>query len=1310
MKCSIMDRLIESKAVKTVFALVLALGIAMPTTLINLQPAYAEEDNQVKVTFNVAGNGEITLTDANDQEITVSAGESKEITQEEGTYVHVKGETSGTTSTLERFANNGETELGGTDQFEGNSFETDITFAGPDTNMNFTLGQEPVAPMSLAANISPRSSSEPYVGEVFTGGFRVKDLNQPGGPGHTVLDLTVGDATGVLSELGDFKLYCADHGSADPSRGAWFEYQATVTSINTDSGEVRLSIWAWGTGEFTHEDGYQRIQGSASIWRDFGGWIELDKDSSNTSISDNNACYSLEGAQYGIFSDSGCTNQVATLTTNADGYAKSDKLKSGNYWVKETKQAPGFALDSAVYPVTIKAGQTAKVNGDKVYDAPQNDPAGILIAKFDGEYEYLGEANLPQGAASLAGAEFTVTYYDGQYSTVEDAKASGDPTRSWTFATDNDGVILLSFAEDYLVSGDPLYYDANGYTTLPLGTVLIQETKAPTGYNLNDEIFIRQITTDGTLESVNTYNTPEVPDQVRRGDLEFSKRDGTGMNNLAHVPFKITAQSTGESHIVFTDENGYFSTSSSYNAHTNDTNGNDDAYTEGTDWTFTEANYNAEAGTWFGMNTDGETTAPNDDLGALPYDTYSIQELPCEANEGLQLINDLTVVVSRDSNTVDLGTLDDPPATLASVATDNADGDKYVVADANSRIHEALTYAGVIEGKQGTVKAELVDTDDNNKVLATVDTDFTSKLSGVIDIYFDVDTSKLAGHHLAIKDTLTIDGRTIATHNEDFSEADQMVEVIQTTIKTQAKDYDGDQTVVSSIDSNFSDTVTIHNAIVGETYTVEASVIYTDSGEPYLVDGNEVKATTEFVAEDTTCTATVNFEGINTLELAGQKVTLIEHLYHNGNLVTEEVNKDITEQQLEIVETTVGTTATDMVDGDKTVAGDDKAQIKDTVAYSNAIVDGEYRGLGIVMDLTTHLPMLFGEGAEEVTHEELQAFTDALCDALGVDRLNVVPEESKDSTDNEGGATPSLAENLGDIIGDLMGGNTTDDTTDNESGENTDDSGYVDENQTTLNFDKTHEIDWGAVDQVFADNEKVVSHLAYASQDFVADRADGSFDMVFNTPCLGFDQSDAVVFELLTLDNFVVAGHMDFTSEEQTVVIQPPSIGTTLTDATDGDHYFLPSTNTQLVDTVSHTGLVPGQTYTFVGTLYDKATGEPILVNDQVVTSTVSITVNNADGTVDVPFEFDSTGLADGDTVVAFEQVYKDGDEPIAVHEDINDEEQACTIGVPPEGEVYDKTGQTILGAVIVCALLAAAGGYLLYRYTRDGKEETEQE
>ena len=105
----------------------------------------------------------------------------------------------------------------------------------------------------------------------------------------------------------------------------------------------------------------------------------------------------------------------------------------------------------------------------------------------------------------------------------------------------------------------------------------------------------------------------------------------------------------------------------------------------------------------------------------------------------------------------------------------------------------------------------------------------------------------------------------------------------------------------------------------------------------------------------------MNFEGVNTLDLAGQKVTLIERLYHNGNLVTEEVNKDITEQQLEIVETTVGTTATDMVDGDKIVAGDDKAQIKDTVAYNNAIVDGEYRGLGIVMDPTTHLPMLFGE-------------------------------------------------------------------------------------------------------------------------------------------------------------------------------------------------------------------------------------------------------------------------------------------------------------------------------------------------------------
>ena len=141
----------------------------------------------------------------------------------------------------------------------------------------------------------------------------------------------------------------------------------------------------------------------------------------------------------------------------------------------------GYALDTSdPYTVTVTSGKTTRVNGSKVYDKPQNDPMYILLGKYDGEKTYVLDKNLPQGSATLKGAEFTVSYYDGQYSSVEEAKASGSATRTWVLRTDNDGYCDLS--DEYKISGDEFYHSSNGDPTLPLGTVLIQETKAPDGY------------------------------------------------------------------------------------------------------------------------------------------------------------------------------------------------------------------------------------------------------------------------------------------------------------------------------------------------------------------------------------------------------------------------------------------------------------------------------------------------------------------------------------------------------------------------------------------------------------------------------------------------------------------------------------------------------------------------------------------------------------------------------------------------------------------------------------------------------------
>lgn len=286
------------------------------------------------------------------------------------------------------------------------------------------------------------------------------------------------------------------------------------------------------------------------------GYVVLKKSSSNTEITNGNNYYSLAGAKYGVFTERNCTNQVATLTTVASGSSNTVELEAGQYYVKEISAPKGYALDTQVHSVTISSGQTATVN---VADIPQSDPVGILLGKIDAETT----ANMPQGSASLEGAEFTVKYYSDFYST-DPAQSGISAIRTWVFKTNSNGFVRLD--ESSKVRGDDLYYMTNGNTTLPLGTITIQETKAPEGYLLNDEVFVRQITSQGTAEAVNTYNQPSIPEDVIRGDLQLVKfaepEDETQdqMEPLEGIVFEITSKTTGKTVEITTDKNGYAST------------------------------------------------------------------------------------------------------------------------------------------------------------------------------------------------------------------------------------------------------------------------------------------------------------------------------------------------------------------------------------------------------------------------------------------------------------------------------------------------------------------------------------------------------------------------------------------------------------------------------------------------------------------------------------------------------------------------------------------------------------------------------
>lgn len=256
------------------------------------------------------------------------------------------------------------------------------------------------------------------------------------------------------------------------------------------------------------------------------GKLTILKKSANPAITDNNPCYELKGAEYGVYKTEADAkadkNKVNTLTIGKYDDTEKNKnwsneieLEAGTYYVKETKAPKGYALNPNAVKVVIEAGKNTWIGEESndFVDYPQSDPVRILLGKVDKETN----KNKPQGSASLAGAEFTVKYYKGLYDS-DPAKSGQTPARSWVLKTDADGYCDLS--DDYKVSGDDFYLTSKGDTTLPIGTITIQESKAPTGYFINNEVFVRKITSSGTIEGVDTYNQPKILEKVIKFDIK----------------------------------------------------------------------------------------------------------------------------------------------------------------------------------------------------------------------------------------------------------------------------------------------------------------------------------------------------------------------------------------------------------------------------------------------------------------------------------------------------------------------------------------------------------------------------------------------------------------------------------------------------------------------------------------------------------------------------------------------------------------------------------------------------------------------
>ena len=796
------------------------------------------------------------------------------------------------------------------------------------------------------------------------------------------------------------------------------------------------------------------------------GHVQIRKVSADPSLTDGNSLYSLAGAEFTVTGPDG--GVLGTLSTGEDGTTGTLELPAGTtVTIRETKAPEGF-FPAAEQTVTIAAQETTTVT---FTDAPAYEPAGLMVTKHDGEND------LPQGDATLEGAEFTIEYYDTlDYGDYDALKAAGiTPLRTWVIATDDGGQASLDDA--HLVSGDDLYRNTDGQAVLPRGTIVVYESHPSEGYLLNEGFHSFQKIQEQPMENTVTYQTPEAPEQVIRGGVEvhkhdqesdlntplggasldgtvfevrttseqpvivdgetynkgevvailtvkdgyaatatdalpygsytlqethvgegylltdttvypftirengvlvnpvtgdghvhnqvkradfgFSKKTGDSADILDYVPFKLTSLTTGEAHVIVTDANGYFNSASSWNPHTQNTNGND--------WPLGESEpidsvlLDPTAGVWFGLTSEGTLTSPDDGHGAFPYDTYSIEELRCTANEGYQLIH-TTVTITRDGVVYDYGTLDDQPQPTVSITTnayDPTDGDNSIMAG-DVRIADKVTYTGLTAGETYRLTASIVDTETDEPVTVddkpvTATHEFTAQTA---DGYEIVETTLpatgLGGRTVTVFEELhrVSDGTLMAEH-KDKDDVDQQLRVIAPQIGTTATDgTDGDKTVIADEKATIVDTVEYRNLVPGVEYALTGTlhVKHVDEEgnvtEEALLDGNgePIIAEITFTPDSPDGSMEVRFTFDATTLPDGTELVAFETLSHDG--VEVAAHADISDEgQTVMVENpkpAIGTTATDGTDGDKTVTADMETTIVDTVEYANLIPGEEY--------------------------------------------------------------------------------------------------------------------------------------------------------------------------------------------------------------------------------------------------------------------------------------------------------------------------------------------------------------------------------
>ena len=572
---------------------------------------------------------------------------------------------------------------------------------------------------------------------------------------------------------------------------------------------------------------------------------------------------------------------------------------------------------------------------------------------------------------------------------------------------------------------------------------------------------------------------------------------------------------------------------------------------------------------------------------------------------------------------------------------------------------DTVKYTNLIVGKEYEVSGRLMDKETGKELspAVTAMTKFTAtQPSGSIDIKFTLDASRLAGKRVVAFEKVSQGGKLVATH-EDINDEDQTVKVkspnpeIGTTLKDDkgAKEVEPKQVTLI-------DTVKYTNLTVGKEYEVSGRLMDKETGKEL---SPAVTATTKFKATQSNGSIDIKFT-LDASKLAGKKVVAFEKVSEGGKLVAahEDINDEGQTVVVKSPNPSIGTTLKD----DKGAKEVEPKQVTliDTVKYTNLIVGKEYEVSGRLMDKETGKELEPAVTATtKFTAKQSNGSIDIkfTLDASKLAGKKVVAFEKV----SEGGKLVAAHEDIND-----------EDQTVKVKSPNpsigttlTDDKGakevepvqvtLVDKvAYTNLTVGKEYTVTGRLMDK---ETGKELEPAVTGSTKFTPTEPSGTVDVTFTLDASKLAGKKVVAFEKVSEGEKEVAVHEDINDEGQTIVVKTPnpSIGTTLKDE-QGAKEVEPKQVT-LIDTVKYTNLTVGKEYEVTGRLMDKETGKEL---EPAVTGSTKFTPTEPSGTVDVKFTFDASKLA-GKRVVAFEKV-SEGEKEVAVHEDINDEDQTVTI------------------------------------------------